>query len=418
MGKAITKSFVYLIIKKAIIQLIAFFMFVTTYVNCKGMKIRLIFHIVLVSSLLVISGCISNDAKPVEVRLTLHSGANQKVLLEQIPLGNEQQVIIDSAVITDGNKEVLLHIPPGEERLFRIRIPDSNVQCVFINDASEIVIDGNYINAKCTVSNSRATALLKQFTDNQQKLAQKNYLLQQNIDRIIKINPSYSKLDSLKKQSENDRVLYFKRYIQFADTVQSPALFIAVYNNIEFGKDYTSMESFINKASSRFPSYRPVQELKKDIQSLVKIFTEEFKVGDQLPSISLPDKNGNIFSTASLQGKYYLLDFWSTWCPQCLVYNPVKKQAWQRLSAQNFEIVSVAIDAEKDEWQKIISKEAFAWPQLIDVQMWKGTAVNTLKFDSIPFNFLVSPSGRIIRKAIAADSLIKVVSAAIRPSPE
>ena len=382
------------------------------------MKIRLIFLTVLASFLLVISSCTANLGKPVEIRLTLHSGANQKVLLEQIPFGNEQGVIVDSALITDGNKEVVMHIPPGEERLFRIRIPDSDVQCIFINDAPEIVIDGNYINGKCTVRNSWATALLKQFTNNQQKLAQKNYRLQQNIDSIIKNNPSYAQLDSLKKQSENDRVLYFRRYIQFADSVQSPALFMAVYNNIDFGKDYASLESFINKASARFPAYRPVQELKNDIHSLVKIFTEEFKVGDQLPSISLPDKNGNIFSTASLQGKYYLLDFWSTWCPQCLVYNPVKKQVWQQFSAQNFEIVSVAIDAEKDDWQKIISKEAFAWPQLIDVQMWKGTAVNTLKFDSIPFNFLVSPSGRIIRKAIAPDSLIKVVSTAIRPSPE
>ena len=374
------------------------------------MKIGLFFLTSIASFLLVISGCKSDTDKPVEVRLTLRSGANKMILLERVPFGNEQDVIVDSAVIADGNKEVLLHIPPGEERLFRIRIPDSDVQCVFINDAPEIIIEGNYINGNFKVSNSNATALLKHFTDYQRNLAQKNYTLQHSIDSIIKINPSYSQLDSLKKKSENDRVLYFKRYILFADTVKNPALFMAVYNNVDFGKDNTSLETFINKASARFPAYQPVQDLKKDILSVIKIFREEYNVGDFLPPISLPDKGGKFFSTASLKGKYYLLDFWSTWCPQCMAYNTAKKQAYLQFSKEKFEMVSVAIDAEKDDWQKLISKEAFAWPQLIDVQMWKGTAVNTLKFDSIPFNFFVSPEGRIVNKAIKPDSLLTVIS--------
>jgi hypothetical protein len=42
--------------------------------------------------------------------------------------------------------------------------------------------------------------------------------------------------------------------------------------------------------------------------------------------------------------------------------------------------------------------------------MWQGPAVRTLLFDSIPFNFLVGPHGKIIDKAIKPDSLQKVIS--------
>ena len=96
-----------------------------------------------------------------------------------------------------------------------------------------------------------------------------------------------------------------------------------------------------------------------------------------------------------------------------MAYNQYKILAYKELSRDKFEIVSVAIDAEKEIWQKQISNEVFKWPQLIDTQMWKGVAVTTLKFDSIPFNFLVSPEGRIINKAIKPDSLLTILAKAI-----
>ena len=363
--------------------------------------------------LITIASCDVVSNKQVKVSVTLLSGANKMVLLEQIPFENEREIIVDSALITDGNKAVILHIPKGEQRLFRLRVPDSNVKCIFINDALAIDIDANYINGNCKVQHSPATDILQKFTFEQKSLANSNNQFQHKAELIAKNNPKKNVLDSLEKKILSDRVLFLKRYVQFADTVKSPALFMAVYNYIDFGKDNAAMESFINSASARFPSYLPIQNLKKEIHSLVKIFTEEYNIGDQLPSISLPDKNGKIYSTTILKGKYYFIDFWSTWCPQCLVYNKYKILAYKELSREKFEIVSVAIDAEKEQWQKQISNEVFKWPQLIDTQMWKGVAVTTLKFDSIPFNFLVSPEGRIINKAIKPDSLLTILAKAI-----
>jgi hypothetical protein len=46
--------------------------------------------------------------------------------------------------------------------------------------------------------------------------------------------------------------------------------------------------------------------------------------------------------------------------------------------------------------------------------MWKGTAVRTLKFDSIPFNFLVDPKGKIIAKALNASNLEKIVQSHLK----
>jgi hypothetical protein len=97
-----------------------------------------------------------------------------------------------------------------------------------------------------------------------------------------------------------------------------------------------------------------------------------------------------------------------------MAYNEPKKAIKKQFSSDVFELVSVAIDAEKESWQKMITQEHLNWPQLIDEKMWQGIAVKTLKFDSIPFNFLVSPQGKIIAKGIRQDSLVSIISKKIK----
>jgi thiol-disulfide isomerase/thioredoxin len=132
-----------------------------------------------------------------------------------------------------------------------------------------------------------------------------------------------------------------------------------------------------------------------------------------LPSITLPDAEDHPFSTASLKGKYYLIDFWSTWCPQCVAYSKAKVELRKLFPPERFEMVSVAMDAEREDWEKELRRLQPSWQQLIDTAMWQGVAARTLKFDSIPFNFLVDPQGRILRKGIPPDSLAAAVANAL-----
>jgi hypothetical protein len=46
---------------------------------------------------------------------------------------------------------------------------------------------------------------------------------------------------------------------------------------------------------------------------------------------------------------------------------------------------------------------------LIDEQMWAGPVARTLRFDSIPFNFLLGKDGRILAKGISPDSLLQTL---------
>jgi thiol-disulfide isomerase/thioredoxin len=348
----------------------------------------------------LLTGCHRTPHTRVTIRI--QSGHGQKLYLSPVPYAREKGGVIDSAVVEDMTKDIVFDIS-GEEHLYQLHFAHSGVRFIFINDVPELSIAGNFLTGRYEVGHSIASASLHRFMDGQTQLAGRTRLLARLIEE--------------KKEGEGvlDSVLseIGRRYLAFADTVKSPAAFMAVYNLIEFGTDYSAQSKFITNAAARFPSSREIRELRDDVLAYVKIMKEEFQPGDLLPSINLPDLEGRVFSTASLKGKYYLIDFWSTWCPQCMAYGKAKTELRKLIPSGRFEMVSVAIDGEKQDWENDMRRLRPGWPQLIDTEAWQGVAVRTLKFDSIPFNFLVDPEGRIVGKALPPDSLAGAVSRAL-----
>ena len=365
--------------------------------------------------LIFLSAC--NTKKQVETKIVFHisSGYHKKFYLQNLPFADEKLILLDSAIAKADPDSLVFLLPASNERLFRIIAPEVNMDIVFITDVPQVNIYADYGNtSRYSFQGSPASVSLKQFMDRQDSIAAVGNTISQVIDSLRMTKGDQTKADSLSRLLNNHTNYSFQQYKNFEDTVHSPAAFMFMYNNVDFGNDYAGLKKFILQAANRFAGYMPVQQLKEETLAMIKIYEEEYNIGDTLPPITLPDQYGYSFSTASLKGKYYLIDFWSTWCPQCMAYNEPKKEIKKRFGSDVFEVISVAVDAEKANWQKMVAQEHFNWPQLIDEKMWQGIAVKTLKFDSIPFNFLVSPQGKIIAKAIKPDSLALTVSKYIK----
>jgi len=338
------------------------------------------------------------------------SPTNIKLYLKSVPFFDEKEVIIDSATIDRISDTITLYIPQQkEERLFKVSIPGTKTEVIFVNDAKAINININYFDRRNTVTGSPATSSIMKFELSQKKLAKQLGKLRGPIDSLYRRHINKPLMDSLLKGYYAKLDKYQGRYALYDDTVKSPAAFVKEYNNVDFDTDFKRLKKFATSNAARFPNYKPIQEIKARALATVRIYEEEFYVGDKLPGITLPDINDKPFSTSSLKGQYYLIDFWSTWCEQCMPFKIEEKKIFDKGNSK-IKIISVAIDDQKDTWKSIINRNKLNWVQLIDEQMWQGPAVNTLVFDSIPFNFLVSPQGKIIKKAIKPDSLAIILS--------
>jgi peroxiredoxin len=116
-------------------------------------------------------------------------------------------------------------------------------------------------------------------------------------------------------------------------------------------------------------------------------------IGSKAPDFILKDTSGHSFKFAQAQGKYVLLEFWASWCGPCRSQSVFLKQVYETHHKKGFEIISVSIDEDKQEWVNAIREDEASWIQLIDVN---EKVKKLYKIKGVPHNFLIDPNGTII----------------------
>ncbi len=132
---------------------------------------------------------------------------------------------------------------------------------------------------------------------------------------------------------------------------------------------------------------------------------ENIQVGAVAPDFTLPDVDGNPVSLSSLRGKYVLIDFWASWCPDCRKENPNIVAAWEKYKDKNFTILGVSMDRKKEPWLKAIEKDGLTWTHVSDLKDWKSDAAVLYAIRWIPYSFLISPEGVILAAGLEGEAL-------------
>ena len=128
--------------------------------------------------------------------------------------------------------------------------------------------------------------------------------------------------------------------------------------------------------------------------------------GAEAPDFTLPDADGNSISLSSFRGKYVLVDFWASWCPDCRKENPNVVAAYKKFSKKNFTILGVSLDKAKEPWLAAIEKDGLTWSHVCDYGYWDGPVVKLYAVRWIPRNFLIDPEGKIVASGLEGQALL------------
>jgi peroxiredoxin len=130
-------------------------------------------------------------------------------------------------------------------------------------------------------------------------------------------------------------------------------------------------------------------------------------VGTTAIDFTQPDTTGTPVTLSSFRGKYVLVDFWASWCGPCRAENPNVVENFNQFRQKNFTVLSVSLDKPggKDNWLGAIHKDNLTWTQVSDLQFWNNAAAQLYRVNSIPFNMLIDPSGKIIAKNLRGELL-------------
>ncbi|MEX0684435.1 MAG: TlpA disulfide reductase family protein [Balneolales bacterium] len=119
--------------------------------------------------------------------------------------------------------------------------------------------------------------------------------------------------------------------------------------------------------------------------------------GEPAVGFSIRDKDGQIHRMEDYKGKFVLLDIWASWCIPCHQEFPHMERLYKKYSRDDFEIIALSIDEDRDAWERTINRYQHEWPQLYDGKGFQQETFNAYQGGGIPFHILINREGKIER---------------------
>jgi peroxiredoxin len=246
----------------------------------------------------------------------------------------------------------------------------------------------------------------------------------------FKLNQTLNRIDSLsynfRRSREHPRFDSIKAAIDSAyfQTIESHRLFTInfVRNNcyslasvLALYQQYDSDRRVLNKRedfelfalvdSVLFPIYPEnplvinLHENVKKISNQLVLYDrrhEMISVGEPIPLFPLPVFEGDSINLLNLKFRYALIDFWATWCNDCIPNNRKLLAVYNIFETKGFQIVQISLDDNPKDLKKLLLDESLPWIHIADFKQWNSPMVDSFQINSIPSNYLIDRNGVIV----------------------
>jgi peroxiredoxin len=133
-------------------------------------------------------------------------------------------------------------------------------------------------------------------------------------------------------------------------------------------------------------------------------------VGEKVPNVKLPLLNGGSINLLDVSARYVLIDFWATWCNECIPNNTLLREVYTKYAAKGFQVIQVSLDENKNNLAKAIQNDSIPWIVAVDFLQWDSPIVDSLSINSIPSNYLINRKGEIQARNLTSKELQEVLS--------
>ena len=128
---------------------------------------------------------------------------------------------------------------------------------------------------------------------------------------------------------------------------------------------------------------------------------------DSVAHLSLQSLTGEDITFGEIvkahEGRKVVLDFWASWCKDCIVGFPALEQLMSQTSSQGVDYVFISLDEKKNKWKSAIDRFALRGEHYRLTEGWNTPLTHYVVLDWIPRYLVLDEHGRVILpKAISA----------------
>ncbi len=120
---------------------------------------------------------------------------------------------------------------------------------------------------------------------------------------------------------------------------------------------------------------------------------------------------GDSLNITDYKGKFVFIEFWGTWCNNCLKAFPTLQSVYSQIDTTKIDFLGIAVDSPTDGIRRILDREAITWKQ-VQVEE-QSPLVKNYKLDreGYPFSLLLDKDGKILQRRPPLGELLQTIKA-------
>ena len=137
-----------------------------------------------------------------------------------------------------------------------------------------------------------------------------------------------------------------------------------------------------------------------------KYATELLKPQTVAPDFALKSAEGKTVKLSDYKGRYVVLDFWASWCPDCRKDAPAVVNLSRQYKKKGVEFVGVSFDTDKDAWMKAVKTFGMDYTHVSELKRMKEAKVSkAYHINWIPSLYLIGPDGKVVLSTVMSSKL-------------
>ena len=368
--------------------------------------------------------CSKSNTATVNATIT---GADQKEIIVSKLAVNQLKTV--DTVKTNGSGVVKAQIAAGETPdFYYLSYNGKKLASLILKAGDKVAVTVDTLGKGLKIEGSAESSLLMEYDQQMAASMAKFEELSAKMNQAMESNDSKAMQEL---NSELGKVFVQHKQGVVKTIMQNPYSFAniqALYQSFAnalpvFGgeNDFLLVQRVHDSLQTVYPASAYVKSLQEQLDQVHKVQEMAAKVSQateaSFPNIILPDASAKMVELESLEGKPFILMFWTIADANQKMFNNDLKEIYRRYKSKGLEIYQVSIDTDKTAWATAVKEQELPWISVCDGKGAASPAVFAYNISSIPAIFVFDRNGDIVlsqRNGISKADIDNAVAKAVR----